>query len=216
MARRFEGLVVRAVLFRRLRHQAHVRDRSHRSRIEGAVRFAKLDDLAIDRRIAGVGNHALDVLELAVRIPHLAAVADDRRHGGVDDHVARDVEVGDTLVGIHHRHRRPLPVDGLDVRLNGLPLLVGQGLDLGVDVAEPVIRIHTELLEGLPVLFEHVLVIDGHGMAENLRIRDLHHGGLHVEREENALLLGVLDLFLDELTQGRDAHEGRIEDFPGL
>ena len=37
VTRRFEGLVVRAVLFRRLRHQADVGHAAHRLRVEGAI-----------------------------------------------------------------------------------------------------------------------------------------------------------------------------------
>ena len=51
--RRFEGLVVRAVLFRRLRHQADVGHAAHGPRIEGPVLLTELNDLMIDRRIAG-------------------------------------------------------------------------------------------------------------------------------------------------------------------
>ena len=53
-------------------------------------------------------------------------------------------------------------------------------------------------------------------MAEDDGVRDLHHRGLHVEREENALLLRIGDLRIEEGDEGRLAHEGAVEDLAGL
>ena len=53
-------------------------------------------------------------------------------------------------------------------------------------------------------------------MTEDLGIRDLHHGGFQVDREQDPLLFGIFDLFLDELPQSPLAHERRIDDFPCL
>ena len=173
-------------------------------------------DLLIDRRVTGIRNHTLRVIRLAVRAPHLSRVANDRGHGGVDDDVAGHMQVGDPLVGVHHRHGRPLLVHSLNVGFDGFALILRQGLDLRVEVTDPVVRIHAQLLERLAMLLEHVLVIDRHGMTEDLGIRDLHHGGFHMNREQDALLLGVFDLLLQELAQGPLAHERGIDDFIGL
>ncbi len=102
----FEGLVVAAVLLGLLGHQADVRHRAHRLRIEGAVRLAVVDDGLEQRRVAAIGDRGDDVMQLAVGAPHLARLADHRRHRGIDDHVAGDVEVGDALVGIDHGEAR--------------------------------------------------------------------------------------------------------------
>jgi len=53
-------------------------------------------------------------------------------------------------------------------------------------------------------------------MAEDLRVGDLHHGGLHMEWKENALGLGILDLLFQERTKRLDTHKGRIQHFTGL
>ena len=118
----FEGLVVRAVFLGLLRHQADIGHAAHGRRIVGAVLLAVLDDGLIDARIAAVGDQRLGVLRLAVRIPHLAAFADHGRHGGIDDHVAGHVQVGDALVGVHHREVRPR-VACLDIGFNVRTLL---------------------------------------------------------------------------------------------
>ncbi|MCG3774186.1 MAG: hypothetical protein JW395_1003 [Nitrospira sp.] len=126
------------------------------------------------------------------------------------------MQVGDSLVGIHHRHRRPLLVHSLNVGFDGFALILGQSFDLRVEIAKAVVRIHTKLFERLAVFFEHVLIKHRHGMTEDLGIRDLHHGSLHMNREQHALLLGIFDLLLQELPQSLLAHEGGVDDFIGL
>jgi hypothetical protein len=111
-----EGLVVRAVLLRLLRHQPDVGHAAHGRRVELAVRLAVLDDRLVDAGVAGVGDHRLGVLQLARGVPHPAAVADHRRHGRVDDDVAGHVQVGDAAVRVDHGDRRALLVDGAGCR----------------------------------------------------------------------------------------------------
>lgn len=92
-----EGLVVGAVLLGLLRHEADVRDRAHRRRVEGAVRAAVVDDDLVDPGVGGVRDDREGVLGLVVAVPHLPGVADHRGHGGVDDDVGGHVEVRDPL-----------------------------------------------------------------------------------------------------------------------
>ena len=75
---------------------------------------------------------------LPVRAPHVAADADHRRHRGVHDDVAGHVQVGDPLVGVHHRQPRAVG----QPRLEGGPDLgaVGQGAQAVEDAAQPVVR----------------------------------------------------------------------------
>ena len=54
--RDLEGLVVAAVLLGLLRHQAHVRHRAHRGRVEGAVDAAVVDDGLVDAGVGAVGG----------------------------------------------------------------------------------------------------------------------------------------------------------------
>ena len=182
-----ECLVVRAVLFRFLRHEPDVGHAAHGRRIQGAVLLAVLDDGLVDGGVAAVGNHGLGVVQLAVRPPHLAAFAHDDRHGRVDDDVVRDVQVGDALVGVDHGQGRPGGIDGLDVILDLRLFVRREALDLGVDVAEPVVGVDPQPLEGVGVFGEHRLEEHGHGVAEHDRIGDLHHRGLQVQRQEQAL-----------------------------
>ena len=136
-----EGLVVRAILLRLLRHQAHVGHAAHRAGVERAVGAAEVDDLLVDAGVGAVGNHSLGILRLASSIPHLARLAEHRRHGGVDDHIARHMEVGDALVGVHHRDRRPVCQRCSDVGLDGCALLSRELRQFLDHVAEAVVHI---------------------------------------------------------------------------
>ena len=110
-----ERLVVRAVLLGLLRHQADVRRRAHRRRVERAVLACSASTVsAYSGGVAGVRDHALGVLLLAGGVPALARGADQRRHRGVDDHVARDVQVGDAAVGVDHEEVGPGGERGVD------------------------------------------------------------------------------------------------------
>mmetsp|Transcript_47237 Transcript_47237/g.122074 ORF Transcript_47237/g.122074 Transcript_47237/m.122074 type:complete len:711 (+) Transcript_47237:1148-3280(+) len=65
------------------------------------------------------------------------------------------------------------------------------------------------------MLLEDVLVEDRDEVPEHDGVGDLHHRGLEVHGEEHILLLRVLDLLLDELTQSLGAHERGVDDLAG-
>ena len=170
----------------------------------------------VNAGVAAVGDDGEGVLLFALGVPHLAGGADHRGHGGIDDDVAGDVEVGDALVGIHHRDGGAVGVGGLDVGLD-LGLLVGrEALDFCDEVAEAVVEIDAEFLDDGGVLGDEVLEEDSHGVAEDDRVGDLHHRGLQVEGEEDAVLLRLGDLLVEEGDEGLLAHERGVEDFAGL
>jgi len=66
------------------------------------------------------------------------------------------------------------------------------------------------------VLGQHVLVEHGHDVAEDDRVRDLHHRGLQVHREQHAGGLGVVDLGLQEGLQLGGRQHGGVDDLAGL
>jgi hypothetical protein len=59
-------------------------------------------------------------------------------------------------------------------------------VDLVVQVDHAVVDVDAELLEQLAVLLEGFLVEDLDAVAEDDRVRDLHHRGLDVQREQDA------------------------------
>ncbi len=196
-ARDLEGLVVGAVLLGGLCHQADVGDRAHRGGVVGAVGAAVVEHDLVDPGVRRVGDHREGVGLLTVGAPHVARGADHRRHGGVDDHVARHVQVGDPLVGVHHRERRAVGDPGVDRRLD--VHTVGQRLDALEDRAETVVGAQTGLAERLAVPGEQLGQERADDVAEDDRVGDLHHRGLEVHREQHALLLRARDLRGEEL-----------------
>ncbi len=216
VGRNLEGLVVRAVFFGLLRHQADVRHRAHGGRVERAVGDAVVDHGLVYTGVAAVRNDSLGVLQLAVGIPHATGVADHGRHRGIDDDVAGHVQVGDALVGIDHGQARALAVFGSQVGLDRFLGGFRQLRQARVQVADAVVGVEAGLLEHVSVLGQYVLVelFDDH--AEHDRVGDLHHGGLQVQREQDALGLGIGDLRLHERGQRVAAHHRGIDDLTGL
>ncbi|MEZ5213379.1 MAG: hypothetical protein R2692_00360 [Microbacterium sp.] len=78
-----EGLVVAAVLFGGLRHEADVGHRADRGGIERAVRDDVFDDRLVDTGVRRVGDDGDRVVFAAVLAPQLAAVAHEGRHRGI-------------------------------------------------------------------------------------------------------------------------------------
>src|SRR5450830_149940 len=211
-----EGLVVGAVLFGFLRHQADVRYATHGGWVEGAVLLAVFDHRLVDGGVAAIRDHCLGVVQLAVGAPHFAGVTDHGWHRGVDDNVARHVQVGDAFVGVDHGQRRTGSVDRLDVGFDLRLLIARQGLDAGVQVADAVVQVEADLLQHVSVLGQGVFIELGNDLAEHDRVGDLHHGGFQVNRQQYALFLGVFDFSGDEAAQGVLAQHGAIDDFASL
>ena len=202
-----ESLVVGTVLFRFLRHEANVGHTSHGHGVVGAMFFAVLDHFTVKPCVALVGDDSLGVVGLAVGTPHLPAVTDHGGHGGVDDDVAGHVEVGDPMVRVHHGHIRLCLIHGLEIG-NDLGFFVfGQLFNSVVQITYTIVEIHTQFGDGIGMLLDGILVVDLDAVAEDDGIGDLHHGGLQVQGEQNAFVLGVCDLLLEELDQRLLAHE---------
>ena len=211
-----KGLVVRAILLCLLRHQAYVRDAAHRAGVERAVGTAEVDDLLVDSGVGAVGDDRLGVLRLARSVPHLARLAEHRRHRSVDDDIARHMQIGDALVGVHHRNGRAVRQRCSDVCLDGCALRSRELRQLLDHVAEAVVHINAEPLKGGAMLGPELLEEDLDRMAEDDGVRDLHHRRLHVEREEDPRLLGIGNLRVEEGDERSLAHEGTVEDLAGL
>ena len=121
------------------------------------------------------------------------------------------MEVRDAEVAIDHRDARALGVDRLDVGFDLGALRFGEIRNAIHDVTEAVVRIDAELFEGGGVLLEHVGEVGPHAVAEDDRIRDLHHRRLHVQRKEDTLLPRIRDLRFEEGGERLLAHEGAVE-----
>ena len=71
-------------------------------------------------------------------------------HGCIDDHIARNVQVGDAFVRIHHGHVWAVFHRRLDVGFNSLALLLGQFTNLAEHIAP--VRCWDWLLQPLKLL----------------------------------------------------------------
>ncbi len=116
------------------------------------------------------------------------------------------MEVGDPLAGVHHGELAALLVDRLDVCLNFRALWCGQLCDFGQQVAESVVDVHPQPLDDSGVFGEDILIENGDAMTEHDRVGDLHHGGLEMQGEQDALLACRRDLLAVKSAEGGDLH----------
>src|SRR5699024_2868071 len=97
-----ESLVVGAVLLSLLSHQTNVRGSTHGGWVVSAVFAAVFDNSLVNASVRGIRDDSEGVLLFIVLVPHVAGGTDHRRHGSVDDDIRRNVQVGNTLVGVNH------------------------------------------------------------------------------------------------------------------
>ena len=204
-------LVVAAVFFGALSHKAHVRHGTHRLRVECAVLLAEFNRFIVNTSVAAVRNAGDNFLKLAFLVPHAAGIANHGRHRSVDNHVARHMQIRNALGRIDHGEVRTCGECGVDGSLDfGFLGITFEALE---QVTETVVGIDSEFLEEVSVLREHVLEEHADKCTEQHRVRDLHHRGLEVHGEEEALGLGFGHCIGDELFKRSHAHDGCIDDF---
>ena len=169
---------MRAIFLRLLSHEANVWYASHCGGIKCSVLFAKIDRSLIDPCIGPVRNNEFRILLITIWPPHLSRSADGRGHRCIDDDVARDVEIGNPLVRVHHGKIRTILIDTLNVCLDFGPLRFGESRDLGKDVTQPIVDIHSQRIKSSCVFIKDGLVENGDRMTEDDRVRYLHHRSL--------------------------------------
>ncbi len=108
------------------------------------------------------------------------------------------MKIGDALVRIHHRDIRACRINCFEIRLDGCLLIGGQRLNLSVEVAQAVFHIDTQFGDCASVFFKNIFVEDLDGVAEDDRVRNLHHGSLHMQREQHATFFGSFNLLGQE------------------
>ena len=208
-----KGFVVRSVFFGLLRHQAHIRHGAHGLGIEVAMPFAEVDHLLVNAGKGRLRHHRLDVFQPAVGAPHLAAVSDHGGHGGIDDHIVGRMEVGDALSRVHHRELRPVLMTSMQVTVDFVLLGLRQGGDLAVQVSHAVVHVHAQFVKQFGMLGKRVFVENFHTVTEHDGVRDLHHGGFHVQGKHHAGFVRVFDLLFIKNFQRFFTHEHAVNDF---
>ena len=108
-------------------------------------------------------------------------------------------------------------IDRLNVRFDRLALIVRQRLDLGIDVAETVIRIHAQLLERLAMLLEDILVIDRHAHGRRSSGSEIFIMVAFIWSENSTPLFFASSICSSKkVRKSLHAHESRIQYFTGL
>ena len=86
------------------------------------------------------------------------------------------MQVGDALIRIHHGQRRTIRQGGVEGRCDFRTIL--QRIQAGINSGQAVLAIEPIGQQHVAILLEHVCEIGAHNVAENHRIRHLHHRGL--------------------------------------
>src|SRR5699024_2499913 len=172
-----EGLVAGAVLLSLLSHQTNVRGGTHGGWVVSAVFAAVFNNCLVNTSVRGVRDDSEGVLLFIVLVPHVAGGTDHRWHRSVDDDIGRNVQVGNTLVGVDHCQVRAVFQSGIESSLDFSTVV--ELLQTGVDSAQAVFAVQASLEQLLTVLVVNVSEECAHNVAEDDWVGDLHHDSLH-------------------------------------
>mmetsp|Transcript_23326 Transcript_23326/g.40537 ORF Transcript_23326/g.40537 Transcript_23326/m.40537 type:complete len:773 (-) Transcript_23326:1760-4078(-) len=199
---------VRAVLFGLLRHQTDVGHRACGGYVERAVGFEEVDSFIVDGGVATIRDHTVGVPFVACFVPAFAACADHSWHGGVDDHIGRHVQVGDAFVAVDHVHGRA--GQSGDLGFDGIGVV--ERVDRGQNSTQTRVRGTTGCCNRFAVCVPNRAQPCFYRVAKDDRVRDLHHGGFHVQGEHGAVGFGVFNRVCEEGAQRFGRHEGGVCD----
>ncbi len=116
------------------------------------------------------------------------------------------MQVGDTLIGIHHTQLRTLAVTRLNIGFDGSTLLFWQMAQFPQQITQTVIWINAQLIKGFGVFFKHIREEYRYRMTKDDRIGYFHHGGFQVHRQQYTLLTRIFKLTGKKFTQCLTAH----------
>ena len=174
--------------------------------------LAEVDHFLIDPGKSAFRHDGLGVLQPAVRPIHFPAGANHRRHGRINDHVIRSMQVGYTFCRVDHRHFGTALVTGVNIFLDFLAQGFRKVFDTVINTADTVVRVYAQFCKEFSVFGKQVLVENLDCVAENDRMRDLHHCCLHMQREHHPRFSRIFHLFFKELAQRLFAHEHAVDD----
>ena len=97
----------------------------------------------------------------------------------------------------------------MSVRISAWPFQIAQ------QVPEARIRVHARRLHRFAMFIKHRLQEGFHRVAEDDRVRDLHHRRLQMDREQRSRIFRRRDLLGQKRTQCFGRHESRIDDGTG-
>mmetsp|Transcript_32520 Transcript_32520/g.76587 ORF Transcript_32520/g.76587 Transcript_32520/m.76587 type:complete len:253 (-) Transcript_32520:152-910(-) len=201
-------------------HQTNIANISHCSNIKLSVRLDVINDLLVQSCVASIRNNALAVLQFPIFVPHHSRISNDYGHGCINNNVVGSVQIGDSLVGVDHGEPRTVfrPVRSLEIQLDFfLFLLIFDLVFNGFqNASETLFGIGANLFQNITVLGKDILEKDLDAVTKHDRVRDLHHGGLEVDTEENVRVLSVLNFVFQEVRQRRGAHARSINDLACL
>ena len=92
------------------------------------------------------------------------------------------MKVRDALVRVHHRQLRSILDAGFNIGFDFFLFVGRQTFYLGINIAQTVIGVDSQLFKSTRVLFKHIGKNNRNAMTKDDRIRNFHHSGLHMQR----------------------------------
>ena len=126
------------------------------------------------------------------------------------------MQVGDAFVGVHHGHVWTRLHGLLQGRLNCRTVMWRHVRKFGDQIAQPIVEVHPSFFQGLCVLGDNLLEEDADRSPKKNGVGHLHHGGLHVQREQGAFLLDDVQFVLEKGLHRGERQARSIEDFTCL
>ncbi len=122
------------------------------------------------------------------------------------------MQIGDAFAGVDHGQLRAIGAAGFQVSQNFLFLGRRQGFNLLIEIDHAVVHIDTNFVKEFAMLGKSIFVVHTHRMTKNDGVRDLHHGGFEVKRENETSFFGIVHLLFKELTERFFAHVHAVND----
>ena len=126
------------------------------------------------------------------------------------------MQVRNPLVRIDHRQAWPVREGCINVCLDCGLLLVRQILDTCQQVAESVVRIDANFVEHDRMFREDVGKENADRMAEDDRVRHLHHRCFKMHGQQHIFSFGIGNFLSEEFPQRISIHHRRVDDFARL
>ncbi len=91
------------------------------------------------------------------------------------------MEVGNAVTRINHCHGRASLVDLHNCSFDLFTFGSFQAVKFGIYIAETIAYINSDFIKIRTVFCKYILIENLDALTEDIRVRDLHHGGLQVQ-----------------------------------
>ena len=197
-----------------LGHKANVWYRTECCRVYGTVGFHIVDDRFVETGISAVRNNTNGIFFVAVFVPHFSTAAYQSRHGRIHNNIGGDMEIGDTLVGVHHGNPRSIVYRSVYIRFYFC--FVRCSFNFFVQGGQTVVCIDVQGIKSRFMFCKDIFEIGFYNGSEDDRVRNLHHRGLQVRGQKYIFFRSLTDGFFSKRFQSLYIECRTVNHFTGF